>query len=327
MRFTRRHGAGLLAAAALLLGAVSARSQELRAYPRAQELGRYDNPLEAGALPISPPERAKGKNESRWRLPYEGKVSMQQYKHPADDSPLLIGRHYAGQLREQGFELITICDIPCAGRTDSPDASVYWFHELDLAKRLTYSAFGDRGMYLIAHRPDAVVAVRVGQGQGGYVSVVKTVAAAQLNRGPLLAYVERQRSPAADAPLPAPVGPTAAAPFVTDVAPASLSAWVRESKGWVVVQLSAHDPKCGYCVRSNPAFNALAAAEGPKKEISFARVAFQPWTSVNQNEFAAQFGVSGLPSYFTFKDGQLMRRQNGIADEATLRRVLLDGLR
>ncbi|MFG6414495.1 thioredoxin family protein [Roseateles sp. DC23W] len=330
MRFTRRHGAGLLAAAFLLLGAASARAQELRAYPRAQELGRYDNPLEAGALPISPPERAKGKNESRWRLPYEGKVSMQQYKHPADDSPLLIARHYAGQLREQGFELLTICDIPCAGRADSPDASVYWFHELDLAKRLQYNYFGDRGLYLIAHRADAVVAVRVGASHGGYASVVKTVAAPQLDRTPLLAYVERQRAPAADAPLPPAVGGPGTAPapsaFVKEVAPADLNAWVRATPGWVVVQLSSNDPKCGYCVRANPVFNALAAAESPQG-TGFARVAFQPWTSVNQNDFANQYGVSGLPSFFTFKDGQLMRRHNGIADQATLRRVLLDGVR
>lgn len=319
-----------LAAVAMLLGAAVAHAQsvELRPYPRAQELGRYDNPLEAGALPISPPERAKGRNESRWRLPYEGKVAMQQYKHPADDSPLLIARHYAGQLREQGFELVTVCDIPCAGRADSPDASVYWFHELDLAKRLQYNFFGDRGLYLIGHRADAVVAVRVGASHGGYASVVKTVTTPQLDRAPLLAYVGQQKAPAvADAPLPPPPGRAAAnAPGVQSVAPADVGAWVRQSKGWVVVQLSSYDPGCGYCVRSNPAFNALAAAEAPQG-TSFARVAFQPWKTVGQNDFVRQFGVTGIPAYFTFKDGQLMRRQDGIADEATLRRTLLDGLR
>ncbi len=317
------------AALAWLLGAAIAQAQsvELRPYPRAQELGRYDNPLEAGALPISPPERVNGKNESRWRLPYEGKVSMQQYKHPVDDSPLLIARHYAGQLREQGFELITICDIPCAGRPGSPDASVYWFHELDLAKRLKYSAFGDRGTYLIGHRPDAVVAVRVGASSGGYASVVKAISAAQLDRAPLLAYVEQQKAPAADAPLPPPPGRAPAhAPGVESVAPAALSTWVRQSKGWVVVQLSSHDPGCGFCVRANPAFNALAAAHGPSG-MRFAQVAFQPWKAVGQNDFAREYGVGGIPAYFTFKDGQLMRRQDGMADEATLRRALLDGLR
>ncbi|HEY0956612.1 MAG TPA: thioredoxin family protein [Roseateles sp.] len=336
MRFTRRHGASLLAAAALL-GALQAQATELRPYPRAQELGRYDNPLEAGALPISPPERTQGKNESRWRLPYEGKVSMQQYKHPSDDSPLLIGRHYAGQLREQGFELVTICDIPCKPPRGGSDASVYWFHELDLAKKLSYSAFGDLGLYLIGHRPDAVVAVRVGQGQGAYVSVVKTVTAAQLDRAPLLAYVEQQRAPAADAPLPPPPGRTraspaappavVAAPGVENIAPAALGAWVRETKGWVVVQLSSFDPGCSYCVRSNPAFNSLAAAEASKGGFAFARTVFHPWGTLNQNDFVNQYGVGGLPAFFTFKDGQLMRRHNGIADEATLRRNLLDGLR
>jgi thiol-disulfide isomerase/thioredoxin len=335
MEFLPRRLAGQLPLAALLLGWVVAQAQELRPYPRAEELARYDNSLEAGALPISPPERTQGKNESRWRLPYEGKVAMRQFKHPADDSPLLIARHYADQLREQGFELLTICDIPCAGRPDSPDASVHWFHELDLAKRLQYNYFGDHGLYWIAHRPDAVVAVRVGPSYGGYASVVKTVSAGQLDRGPLLAYVEQRRARPAEAPQPTPaarasaVPPAAAAassPGVRDVGPAALSALVRQSKGWLVVQLSSHDPNCGYCVRSNPAFNALAAAEAPKG-ITFARVAFQPWTTVSQNDFASQFGVTGLPSYFTFKDGQLMRRLNGIADEATLRGALLDSLR
>lgn len=316
------------AVGAWLLGAAIAQAQsvELRPYPRAQELGRYDNPLEAGALPISPPERANGKKQSRWRLPYEGKVAMQQYKHPADDSPLLIARHYGAQLQEQGFELVTICDIPC-GRPGSPDASVYWFHELDLAKRLQYSAFGDRGMYLIGHRADAVVAVRVGASSGGYASVVKTVSTAQLDRAPLLAYVEQQKAPAADAPLPPPPGRAPAnAPGIESVAPAELSAWVRQSKGWVVVQLSSHDPGCGFCVRSNPAFNALAAAQADAG-TRFARVAFQPWRTVGDNDFVRQFGVGGIPAYFTFKDGQLMRRHDGIADEATLRRSLLEGLR
>lgn len=316
-------------AAAWLLGVAVLQAQaiELRPYPRAQELGRYDNPLEAGALPISPPERVNGRNESRWRLRYEGQVSMRQYKHPADDSPLLIARHYAGQLREQGFELVTICDIPCAVRPNSPDVSVYWFHELDLAKRLQYNHFGDRGTYLIAHRADAVVAVRVGASSGGYASVVKSVAADPLDRAPLLAYIEQQTAPAAEAPLPPPPGHTPAnPPGIQAVAPAELSAWLRQSRGWVVVQLSSYDPGCGYCVRSNPAFNALAAAQGASG-MRFARVAFQPWKSVGQNEFARQYGVGGIPAYFTFKDGQLMRRQDGIADEATLRRALLDGLR
>lgn len=318
-----------LVAAAWLIGAAIAQAQpvDLRPYPKAQELARYDNPLEVGALPISPPERADGKNASRWRLPYEGKVSMQQYKHPADDSPLLIARHYAGLLREQGFELVTICDFPCAGRSGSQDVSIYWSRELDPAKRLQYSAFGTRGMYLMAHRADAVVAVRVGSFGDGYASVVKTVTASKLDRAPLLAYLEQQQAPAADSPLPPPPGRTAAAPAAIDsVSPADVAAWVRQSKGWLVVHFSSYDPGCGFCVRSNPAFNALAEAEA-NSGLRFARVAFQPWKSVGQSEFVRQLGVGGIPAYFTFKDGQLMRRVDGIADEATLRRSLLEGLR
>ncbi|MEO6277637.1 thioredoxin family protein [Roseateles sp.] len=332
----------LLAASLCLLCMAGAQAavDELRPYPRAELMGRYDNPLEAGALPISPPQRSatNSNRTSRWRLPYEGTVAMVQYKHKADDSPLLIARHYAGQLKEQGFELVTICEIPCAAPDGAADASVYWFHELDLAKKLGYNFFGDRGMYLIGHRADAIVAIRVGTAYQGYASTIKTVSAPGLDRGPLLAYVAAQRAPVADAPLPAPPGRVAApppapasaatgAPFVKDIAPGELSAWLRKTKGWVVVQLSSYDPNCTYCIPANPPFNALAQAEAAKGGITFVRVAFQPWTSMSNNDFVTQYGVGGLPTVFTFQDGQLMRRQMGKADEATLRKALLDGLR
>jgi thiol-disulfide isomerase/thioredoxin len=330
----------LLGAIALLLSVASAQAavDELRPYPRAKALGRYDNPLEAGALPISPPERAKGGTRaSRVHLPYEGAVSLVQYRHEADDSPLLIARHYAGLLRDQGFELVTVCDMPCKSPDGAEDAGVYWFHELDLAKKLTWNYFGDRGMYLIGHRADAIVAVRVGAAHAGYASVIKTISAPHLDRGPLLAYIEAQRASAADAPLPPPPGrvapspqPPASAPapnpFVKEVAPAELGAILRQTRGWVVLQLSSHDPGCGFCVKANPTFDALAQHESPKG-VSFVRVAFQPWTSVSGNEFAVQYGVTGLPTFITFQDGQLMRRHQGIADEAALRKSLLNGLK
>ena len=261
------------------MAAANAAVEELRPYPSAKALGRYDNPLEAGALPISPPERIRGRNSSRHRLPYEGTVSMQQYKHQPDDSPLLIARHYAGQLKEQGFELVTICDFPCKAPGGPNDASVYWHHELDLARKLSYSAYGDRGTYLIGHRADAIVAVRVGTGQGAFLSTVKTVSAPALDRAPLLAYVERLRAPAADAPLPPPVGrqprpavaasasmPTPSA-HIKDVQPAELSAWLRESKGWVVLQLTSFE---GWTTAASPVWNqpprrACAVASGSSK--------------------------------------------------------------
>lgn len=332
MKFIPRH---LVAAVAMLVAAASAQADvvELRPYPRAKPLPRYDNPLEVGNLPISPPERsAGGKRTSRHRLPYEGKVSMQQYKHEPDDSPLLIARHYAGQLKEQGFELVTICDFPCTAPDGGADASVYWHHEIDTAQKLSYSAYGDRGTYLIGHRADAVVAVRVGTGLNAYVSTVKTISAPSLDRAPLLTYVERQSAPAANAPLPPPPSqPTPPAdamkpsPHVVDVPPGEISAWLQRSKGLVVLQLSSYQRACTYCMPGNVGLNALAEKEAGKG-ITFARVAFQPWTDVGQSAFAKQYGVLGIPDAFTFQDGRLVRRLNGAADEAKLRRELLDGL-
>ena len=94
----------------------------------------------------------------------------------------------------------------------------------------------------------------------------------------------------------------------------------------MVLQLSSYDRNCTYCMSGNVGFNALAEKEA-SKDVTFVRVAFQPWLKVGESDFAKQFGVAGIPDAFTFQDGRLVRRLHGTADEAKLRRELLDGVR
>jgi hypothetical protein len=311
---------------------------ELTPYPRARTQGRYDNPLEVGTLPISPPERSsRGDWASRWRITYEGKVTMRQFEHERDDSPVLIARHYAGQLKELGFELVTVCERPCRTADGDDDDYSRWGKELDLGKRLSAGYFGREGYYLLGHRADAVVAVRIGTYASDYVSSYKIVVSPNLDRGPLNAYIAALTKPMADAPLPPPPGRVPSGPSgpasapvgvaLIDVAPQDIGRWIEHSKGLVVLQLSSHEAGCSFCVKANPVFAKFAAVEAGKG-VQSVRVAFQPWASFGNNDFVRSYAVKGLPTTITFLDGQLMRRQEGlINDPELLSQRLLGGLR
>ena len=78
-------------------------------------------------------------------------------------------------------------------------------------------------------------------------------------------------------------------------------------------------------MRGNPTFEALAHATGAG-QARFARVIYRPWTSVGSDAFGKSLGVGGLPVYLTYQDGKLVRRNDGIADQNVLQKVLLDGL-
>lgn len=307
----------------------------LTPFPRATEYVRHINPLEQGTLPISPPERKSGGGmQSRWRMNYEGAVSVVQYDHKNDDSPLLIARHYAGQLKAQGYELVTICDMPCQAPDGSSDSSQSWRNEFDMVgKKLDLYRFGHHGLYFMAYKPDAIAAVRVGQFGERPVSTVKRVQSASLDLGPLKAWIAQQQAPTPSAALPpppqrtapsAPAEPPAGPPKITDIAPSDLAKWLTDHPTQrVVLQLTSFDPKCGHCARANPVYAALSSRPVPEGTV-FLRMSFQPWQSVGQSPVAQQLGVNGLPTYLVIEGGQQTRRRNGDWDEATLRRELID---
>jgi thiol-disulfide isomerase/thioredoxin len=121
------------------------------------------------------------------------------------------------------------------------------------------------------------------------------------------------------------VRPAAAAAPVQIVSARDATEVVARSKGYLVVQVSSFDTRCSFCGPSNDAFDALSRRPDAKG-TKFVRVTYQPWTSMSQDAFAQSYGVNGLPTFFTMKDGQLVRRQNGIAQPDELHRLLLEGL-
>lgn len=330
LRFPRLLAAAVLTAATLL-PAMAQTPAPLNAFPRASEYTRHINPLEQGTLPISPPLRAGGERKSQWRLPYEGAVTILQYDHKNDDSPLLIARHYAGELKARGFELLTVCEMPCAAPDGTADSSQAWRGEFDMVgKKLDLYRFGSRGLYFMGYKADAVAAVRVGQFGDHPVSTVKLVQSGSLDLGPLRAWIAQQKAPAQSAALPAPPQatpaslPPAGPPKIVDVAPDALLAWLEQHESQrVVVQFTSFDAQCGHCAKANPVFAALSSRAENESTV-FVRTSWQPWQTVSQSPLAQRLSITGLPTYVRFDAGKLVKRVNGNWDEATLKRELLD---
>jgi hypothetical protein len=60
--------------------------------------------------------------------------------------------------------------------------------------------------------------------------------------------------------------------------------------------------------------------------VKFLRVMYRPWTSVGADPFGKSIGVGGLPVYLTFRNGEAIRRHNGIAGVSELRMKLIEGI-
>ncbi len=104
--------------------------------------------------------------------------------------------------------------------------------------------------------------------------------------------------------------------------------FLSRSKGVVVLMLSSFETPCAFCMRANPLFESLskrpAALDG---KVRFVRVMYRPWTTISVDDFAVKNQVAGLPVFITYKDGEAVRRTNGIAEVAELERLLLEGVR
>ncbi len=69
-----------------------------------------------------------------------------------------------------------------------------------------------------------------------------------------------------------------------------------------VVQFTSTDPKCGYCVGADKAFDTVAS-KAYSQPVAFARVVWPaPWSKLPQ--FPAEFGVLGAPWHLTFRSGK-----------------------
>ena len=109
------------------------------------------------------------------------------------------------------------------------------------------------------------------------------------------------------------------------IAASQIGKHIAKTPGTLVVELTSFDTTCTFCMRGNPVFEELADST-PNDESRFVRVVFTPWTSVSENSFAKDLGISGLPVYLTYRDGKLVRRKMGIGSKEEMQKELLNGL-
>ena len=109
------------------------------------------------------------------------------------------------------------------------------------------------------------------------------------------------------------------------VPPAKIAEYVATTPGVLVVELTSFETSCVFCMKGNPVFETWTQSAGGGG-AKFVRVVYTPWISVGQDGFAKALGVTGLPAYFTYRDGKLLRNKMGAASAAELQKDLLDGL-
>lgn len=90
----------------------------------------------------------------------------------------------------------------------------------------------------------------------------------------------------------------AAAPVVQTAA-ADLPAALRGARV-TVVHFWSSDPRCGYCVNDDQAFDALAQTYGP--EVVFRRVQWTPWRSFPKIDLDIR--LQGVPNLYVFSGSQ-----------------------
>lgn len=329
---------------------------ELNAYPRSQQYRRIDNPLERVSIPLSTPQKTPDGYLARYSVPMEGKVTMLQFIHRSDDSPLLIKQYYEAWLAQAGFERMLVCEAPCSQLS----SKYHWRQAVDPSERLDSNAIPDEATYIAAYKADAMALVAIGKRNYEYASLVKVVEGRVLDAQawkllntartaappvtpsrPPAQLANALRPPnaavaaAAVLPVSAQTGsvatslPVATADESYDgvemIAASDLAARLAASKGFVTVQLSSYDPGCPFCAQANPKFDEMATHN--KGKVTFWRVMWQPWASFSQDAFAKAYGVNGLPTTFTFKNGQLVRRSMGNLPVEEQEKQLLRGLR
>jgi hypothetical protein len=110
---------------------------------------------------------------------------------------------------------------------------------------------------------------------------------------------------------------------VLDVSAENLLRKLEQSKGRIILQTTSRDPNCGFCVRANPTYEALARA---KPEAGrYWRVSFQPWDAAFIDPLMIKFRANGVPGVFVFEDGALVNYVPGDWPLAELQTKVLGG--
>jgi hypothetical protein len=160
----------------------------LTKYPRAQVQHEFFNPLEIINFPLTKP--SDGESTTQYSVPVEGKLVATSYKHEADDSPLLIQRHYDAVLAKAGYERVVVCANSCK----SMGGEASWMGMLDVNKKMATGSFPEEPLMLIAYKTNAVALIAVGKSTNApYVSYVQLVEGTISSRTELDAWLASRK--------------------------------------------------------------------------------------------------------------------------------------
>jgi thiol-disulfide isomerase/thioredoxin len=289
----------------------------LPAYPRSELSKEFMDPLQRTVLPLTMP--AAGSKQTRYAVNMEGKVTMLQYKHQTDDSPLAIQRHYDSFLAQAGYGRVLVCTNPCP----ASGGAAHWMGMLDPNRSADYFNFPNAPTILVGHKENSMVFVAIGKSSNApYASYIKIVEGSYLDKAELTSYldslkpltaVEAASTPAISAQSTGrPVqgqGQMASGEVVETIASPRIQTVLNQTRGKVFLFLSSRDSGCPFCIRANPKFTELAGRYPDSGR--YLAVYAEPWTAIANDTFFKAQKLQGIPAYLVFEDGKELSRVVG----------------
>ena len=288
-------------------------------YARSTLTKEFTNPLDFVQVPVH--FAGTGSQATRHLIGMEGKITMLQYKHQTDDSPLLIRRHYDALLAQNGFERVIACNIPNTCPTVSAGHSLA--RRLDPKGSVDSNAVPDNATILIGYKADAVALIAIGKYNYAYSTFVGLVEGTMTNPSELTTWLASLTPSEPPSPEKAASNAdiTSTGDVVEVVSPARIQSAIAQTRGKLVVLLTSNDPNCDPCRKAQPVFAQLA--DKHQNQGRFVKALWSPWAAAFQHELVKSTGEGGVPIYLTFIDGKKVTQFTGNYPLEVLEKKLL----
>lgn len=157
----------------------------LHDYPRSELKEEFFNPMDyTVVMPLSPAEAGT----VRFRVGMTGKISIKQYEHARNESPLLIMQYYSDAFAQRGFERVSLCHAKFC----ELGGTYTWIDFLD-PQRTARVSVPHTPLALVAYKSDAMAFITVGEEGVGYRSLIKLVEGRYKNPEELNRWIESLR--------------------------------------------------------------------------------------------------------------------------------------
>ncbi|GAB3242176.1 thioredoxin family protein [Chitinimonas naiadis] len=252
-------------------------------------------------------------------VPFEGESWYQRASYPRGDAAR-IRQHYERVLAERGFELIHSydCDLQCnkgeGVGTPRPLEEYFPVMQASLNTGFIFRASSDTldiRYTIYSNKANGIVLLGTKQLREGEAVVDLYVAKGRMLDTSLFAKLQ-QAHPMGRRLERVAVAAEAAQVIegsIRFVRSAEVPALLERSRGPLVLLFSSFDPNCGYCVRGNASYQALAAQYGG--QVQFVMAHWEPYGGFGSDPLAQRFEIKGVPTALLMIDGKLTQRVAG----------------